>query len=108
MAGMELTPAAPPRPGETQWIARQDLAYATTHVEPGIGFEPLTAFAAGELAANTAATDYLRTHLTDVATMSSRRQLLTALGFDYDRLGISLSPEIADALVMDPQIGTLV
>ena len=40
--------------------------------------------------------------------MSSRRQLLTALGFDYDRLGISLSPEIADALVMDPQIGTLV
>ena len=40
--------------------------------------------------------------------MTNRRQLLAALGFDYDRLGLDLRPSLADALVMEPQIGAFV
>src|SRR5690606_33779312 len=40
--GMELAPATPPTPGETKWISRGALQFATSLVEGGIGFEPLT------------------------------------------------------------------
>jgi len=107
LSGMEVVPAAPPQPGQTQWIARDDLQYTTTHVEAGIGFEPITAFQAASLGPDEDATGYLRAHLTDSVTMGNRRQMLTALGFDYDRLGLQLMPGIIDALVMAPQIGDL-
>lgn len=108
LSGIELVPATPPQPGETKWIARDALQFTTTHVEPGIGFEPMTAFQAAAPGADEPAAGNLRDHLTDRATMDNRRDLLTALGFDYDRLGLQLMPGIADALVMAPQIGDLV
>lgn len=108
LSGMVVIPAKPPAPGESQWIAKQNLQYTTTHVEPGIGFEPMTAFTATDLGADQSSADYLKAHLTDQATMENRRQMLEALGFDYGRLGIKLTPDIATALVMDPQIGCLV
>ena len=107
LSGMEVIPATPPQPGETKWIARDALQYTTTHVESGIGFEPLTAFQATAMTPEETVA-YLQTHLTDMATMTKRSEMLTALGFDYDRLGIQLMPGIAAALVMAPQIGDLV
>ena len=107
-SGMELIPAMPPTPGETQWIAKQCLQYTTSHVEPGIGFEPMTAFNPTEFDATDAALTALKAHLTDEATMHNRRSILDALGFDYDRLDIALTSSIVDALVVAPQVGTLV
>ena len=108
LSGLELVPAAPPQPGQTMWIARDALQFTTTHVEPGLDFEPMTAFQTMGMESDEQAIDYLQAHLTDIVTMNNRRELLTALGFDYDRLGLQLMPGIVDALVMPPQIGDLV
>lgn len=108
LSGLELIPATPPQPGETQWIAKQALQYSTSPVESGIGFESIKVFTATALGADDSATGYIKAHLTDETTMTNRRQLLAALGFDYDRLGLDLRPSLADALVMEPQIGAFV
>ena len=108
LSGLELIPATPPQPGETQWIAKQALQYSTSPVESGIGYESINAFTATALGADDSATGYIKAHLTDETTMTNRRKLLAALGFDYDRLGLDLRPSLADALVMEPQIGAFV
>lgn len=94
--------------GATRWIARYDLQSTTAHVESGVAFEPLTIFQSSALGSDEDAAGYLRAHLSDSATMGNGRELLTTLGFDYDRLGLQLMPAVIDALVMSPQIGDLV
>jgi hypothetical protein len=108
LSGLEIIPAAPPRPGETQWIAKEELQYTTTHLEPAIAFESMTAFTAENIDPNSSITAYLKTSLTGDTTMNNRRSLLEALGFDYHRLDIELLPGIADELIMEPQVGRLV
>ena len=107
LSGLEILPAKQPQPGETHWIAKKELQYTTTHVEPGIGFEPITGFDPAQLVDVDSAKTDLRTHLNLKEIMKNRQELLKTLGFDYDRLGLELNPTIVDSLVFAPQIGTL-
>lgn len=103
MGGLQIIPATSPAPGATHWVRKADLQYTTTHVEPGIGFENMLPFDAVDLGGAT-----LKDHLIKDDTAKARRDILEALGMDYNRLGMNLTPDIADLLIMEPQVGQLV
>ncbi|KAA3637230.1 MAG: hypothetical protein DWQ02_07050 [Bacteroidetes bacterium] len=103
VAGFEIRPATPSMPGETHPVPKKDLQYTTNHIENAYSFETVKAFNADSSVS--AGTDYIRQNIATQDTMKKRRSMIEALGFNYSNLDISLTEEIADDFVRDPQVG---
>ena len=106
LAGLEIVPATAPKPGNTHWLPRKDLQFVTTLVENGKWYiEQVNRFKGIEPQPVQGYIPYIKDHMKGKTIMEKRRNLLEALGFDYDRLGMDLRLSIPDQFVEDPQIG---
>lgn len=106
VSGFEIRPAKPATPGKTHPVPKKDLQYTTDHIEDAYSFETIKAF--GAVTSGDAGTAYIRNNIATPNTMEKRRTMIEALGLDYNNLGISMTEDIADDFVRDPQVGEFV
>ncbi len=98
-SGFRITPAEPPRAGETHEVGVEHLRYQPTGVSDAFGWETLEQFNA-----NTSYSDRQRRSeiRNTIANNYQRSDVLTALGFDSNQVNVTSS--VADSFVFAPEV----
>lgn len=103
LMGYALTPATPFKPGETHAIDHSKLQYATTPVENAYGFTTAEQFVVDEDADR----QTIAGTIVEPAVVSTRDELLQALGFNSGEILVDIDPRMVHALMATPIVGSL-
>ena len=98
-SGFRITPAQPPKAGETHEVGVQYLRYDPTNIENAYSWQTLAQFNA-----NTSYSDSQRRNeiRNTIANNYQRNEMLTALGFDSSHVNVTSA--VADSFVFAPEV----
>jgi hypothetical protein len=104
LSGFVLRPAQPPTLALSHNIDRRNLEYTTHAVEDGFAFEPERSFIS-QTDLGMPQDEYINAHILDGAVKKHREEMLEALGFQLETLGLDIDDTIANAFVEMPIVG---